>query len=126
MTAAFEGDGVEWAVDAIGCDPARLASREALGALFDRMIAELGLRAIGAPHWHTFPDPGGVTGLCLLAESHLTVHTFPEHGSLCLNLFCCRARPEWPFAERLAAMVGAREVQVTRLERRYVPVAAER
>ncbi len=113
-------DGVEWVVDARGCDPARLADAVSLGALFAAIVRDLGLRVVGEPLWHVFPEPGGVTGLCLLSESHLTVHTFPEHGSMCLNLFCCRARPEWPFAERLGAHVGAREVEVRRVERRYV------
>lgn len=117
-------DGVEWIVDARGCDPDRLADAASLGGLFERIVAELGLRVVGAPLWHVFPGPGGVTGLCLLAESHLTVHTFPEHASLCLNLFCCRERPEWPFARGLAEAVGARAVDVRRVERRYVAAPA--
>jgi S-adenosylmethionine decarboxylase len=61
--------------------------------------------------------------MLLLAESHLTVHTFPEHGSLCLNLFCCTPRTEWPFAERLGELLGAERVTVRHVERAYGGVA---
>ncbi len=117
--------GREWIVEAHGCDPAALADPEALRALFARMIEELGLHPVTEPLWHKFPGPGGITGLCLLAESHLACHTFPEHGSLCLNLFCCTPRPEWDYAERLRELVGAESVDVRSLERPYaapVPV----
>lgn len=111
--------GVEWLVEARGCDPARLSHQSTLAALFTEVIDDLSLRVVGTPAWHVFPGAGGITGVCMLAESHLTVHTFPEHGSLCLNLFCCRPRPEWDFAGRLAARLGATEVEVRRLERHY-------
>lgn len=32
---------------------------------------------------------GGVTGVVLLAESHLAVHTWPEHGVVTLDVFVC-------------------------------------
>ena len=111
--------GREWLVEAHGCNPAALADVAALGGLFARMVAELGLHPVGEPLWHRFPGPGGVTGLCLLAESHLAVHSFPEHGSLCLNLFCCRARPEWDFAGHLRERFGAGFVQVRSMTRPY-------
>ena len=104
--------GTEWLVDARGCDPIRLRSQGTLAALFDRMCEELHLRPVEPALWHLFPGEGGITGLLLLAESHLTVHTFPETCLLTLNLYCCRPRPEWPFAERLAEMVGASRVEV--------------
>ena len=112
-------DGCEWIVDARGCDPARVADPATLRALFARIIGELGLTPVGDAVWHVFPPPGGITGIALLAESHLTVHTFPEHASICLNLFCCRPRAEWPWAERLREHLGAERVDVRRLERSY-------
>lgn len=120
----MNGGGREWIVDARGCDPAALASVAVLRTLFDRMIADLALRQVGESMWHVFPEPGGITGLCLLAESHLTVHTFPEHGALCLNLFCCTPRPEWDFADRLRESVGAERVDVRRVDRSYSDVSA--
>jgi S-adenosylmethionine decarboxylase len=113
--------GHEWVVEAHGCDPVRLASLPALHALFDAMVEELALHPVAPAQWHRFPTPGGITGMLLLAESHLTVHTFPEHGSLCLNLFCCTPRAPWPFAQRLGALVGATDVRVRELVRDYAP-----
>ena len=111
--------GEEWIVEGFGCDASLLADQSALTRLCDRIVIELGLNPIGDGQWHVFPAPGGITGMLLLAESHLTVHTFPEHASICLNLFCCAPRPSWPFAERLAEAVSARSVDVRRIERVY-------
>jgi S-adenosylmethionine decarboxylase len=104
--------GIEWIVDAEGCRAEDLRRVEALDAVFQRMISELGLHAAGPTQWRQFPGPGGVTGLQLLTESHLTCHTYPEHATATFNLYCCRERPTWPWAERLAEMLGATRVHV--------------
>jgi len=109
--------GCEWIVDAGGCNPDRLRSIEALSALFDRLLGELSLRAVAPAQWHQFPGAGGITGMVLLSESHLTCHTFPERGYAALNLYCCRPRSEWPWQERLAEALGATDVSVVRHER---------
>ena len=120
MTALGDlAGGDEWVVEAFGCSAERLADRGVLTGLLDRMVRELDLRPIGAGQWHVFPPPSGITGMLLLAESHLTVHTFPEYRSLCLNLFCCTPRDTWPFAERLAEVVSAERVTVRHLARAY-------
>jgi len=111
--------GLEWIVDAHGCSPDRLRDRAALQAVFARMIEELGLHPCGDAQWHQFAPEGGITGVSVLSESHLACHSFPEHGTLCLNLFCCAPRADWDFERQLARLVGAQRVFIRRLERRY-------
>ncbi len=86
---------------------------------FTRLINGMGLHVIGETAWHQFPKTGGITGLSLLQESHIACHTFPEHRSLCLNVFSCRPRPIWEFEEELALEFGALTVQVRLVERPF-------
>jgi S-adenosylmethionine decarboxylase len=111
--------GIEWVIDATGCDAGSLRDAAALERLFAAIIAAGRLTAAGPAVWHRFPHTGGLTGLQILTESHLTCHTFPEHGSLCLNVFCCVPREDWHPDRLVGAIVGAQHVHVRRLERQY-------
>ena len=104
--------GKEWIIDASGCRADDLRDVQRLRAVFQRVIDELCLQVVGEQLWRQFPSPGGVTGLALLTESHLTCHTYPEFSLATFNLYCCRPRPDWPWVERLQDMLGAKEVHV--------------
>ena len=114
---------LEWLIDASGCGRAGLSDLSVLRSLCGEIIAELELHIVGEPLWHQFPEPssgtglGGVTGMYLLSESHLTCHTFPEIGLATFNLYCCRPLADWPWEERLSARLGAKSVLVQRLSR---------
>lgn len=109
--------GVEWVVEAFGCDPDSLRDARVLQHFCERILRELDLHAIDGGHWHRFPPPGGVTGLYLLTESHLACHTYPEHALATFNLYCCRPRRRWNWEDRLSEALGAERVMVRSLDR---------
>ncbi len=46
-------------------------------------------------HLHHFTPNGGVSGVAVLAESHISIHSWPENGYAALDVFMCGgARPE--------------------------------
>lgn len=65
--------------------------------LSDVVLVEATLRqaalAAGAKvlsvHVHAFGETMGVTGIALLAESHISIHTWPETGEAAVDLFVC-------------------------------------
>jgi S-adenosylmethionine decarboxylase len=101
--------GIEWLVDATGCAPARLRDRQAVLGLLDRIVAAMDLHVVSTAV-HAFPGAGGVTAMYLLAESHLTIHTFPETGVATLNAYCCRTRAPAPWPRLFAELLGAAAV----------------
>jgi S-adenosylmethionine decarboxylase len=38
---------------------------------------------------HTFGKSSGITGVAILAESHISIHTWPEHKFVALDVFMC-------------------------------------
>jgi S-adenosylmethionine decarboxylase len=109
--------GTEWLIDASGCDAAALADLDRLRAVLERVIRDLDLNVLGEIAWHQFDHPGGVSGLALLSESHLTCHTYPEFRAATFNLYCCRNRDSWSWESTLKEMLGATEVNVHVFER---------
>jgi S-adenosylmethionine decarboxylase len=109
--------GREWVVDATGAPPEALRDLRRVQDVVALVIAEMRLSPIGAPQWHVFPGEAGVTGMVMLAESHITVHTFPELGLATFNLYCCRKRASWSWQERLPLLLGAKHVHVREIER---------
>lgn len=115
--------GVHLTADLHGC-PAGLPAMgdpQALRTVCLQAVRAAGLQPVGEL-FHRFPGPGGVTGAVLLAESHLAVHTWPEHGSVTVDAFVCNlqqdnsARAE-QLLEALVAHFGAAQVLRQRLSR---------
>jgi S-adenosylmethionine decarboxylase len=90
--------GLHLTADLHGC-PAERAVMTDAAALRARCLAavrEAGLVPVGEL-FHAFARaapagpgaPQGVTGVVLLAESHLAVHTWPEHGDVTLDVYVC-------------------------------------
>jgi S-adenosylmethionine decarboxylase len=104
--------GIEYVVDARGCDPASLRSIDRLQGIAAEVVRTLALHSVAPPLWHRRPNDSGVAGLLLLSESHLSIHTYPDAGLAIINLYCCRRQADWPWESGLAASLGAERVTV--------------
>ena len=71
---------------------ALMTEPDALRALCLRAVTDAGLAAVGEL-FHRFGAPDdrqcGITGVVLLAESHLAVHTWPEMGGVTIDAYVC-------------------------------------
>jgi S-adenosylmethionine decarboxylase len=67
-------------------------------------------------HTHKFA-PQGVSGVAVLAESHISVHTWPEIGYGAFDVFMCGDADPWRAVEVLRRAFDAREVRVRELLR---------
>lgn len=61
---------------------------------------------------HHFGEAMGVTGVALLAESHISIHTWPESGVAAVDLFVCGTRADAPAG--LAVIAAALGGEVVR------------
>jgi S-adenosylmethionine decarboxylase len=80
--------GTHLLADFYGVDASRLTSAGAIDALL-RAGAEAAGAHILHSHFHSFGDAMGVTGVVLLAESHISIHTWPEFGFAAADIFMC-------------------------------------
>jgi S-adenosylmethionine decarboxylase len=68
----------------------RVALIEQAGAALRRAAEAAGATLIHL-HMHRFPASGGVSGVAILAEPHISIHTWPERGYAALDIFMCGA-----------------------------------
>jgi S-adenosylmethionine decarboxylase proenzyme len=121
--------GVHLTADLFGCrDPADLMRDGAsLAALCEQLAAAAGLSVV-ARQFHAFAPAGdgGHTGVLLLAESHLAVHTWPELRAVTLDVFVCNlasdnTRKAECLIDALVARFGAQRVNRQQLARGLAP-----
>ena len=122
--------GLHLIADLHRCPPAELLSDAGrLTALVLREADAAGLRVVGEL-FHPFPsldgEPAGVTGVLLLAESHVALHTWPERGLVTLDVYVCNVRDDRSeAAERLLAALcevfAPAHRDLRRVDRQVVP-----
>jgi spermidine synthase len=97
--AGFSGRHVLAELD--GIDPALLDDPALLAATLRSAVSQAGAKVFDVVS-HRF-EPHGVTVLALLAESHASVHTYPEFGTMFADVFTCGDQADPELAIRLLA-----------------------
>lgn len=98
------------------CDRQILNDLDALKQLLREAAIECGAEVLG-DSFHRF-SPQGVSGVIVIAESHLFIHTWPEHGYAAVDIFTCgtRVKPEIA-AEMVIKKLGSKHQAVIEMQR---------
>lgn len=79
--------GVHWTSELYGCDPELLDDVDRIGRYMLEAARVAGATIVSSS-FHRFA-PQGVSGVVVIAESHLAIHTWPELGYVALDVFSC-------------------------------------
>lgn len=77
-------------LELLGCNPEALNDMEGLEEVFVAAARESNATVLKTT-FHQF-NPHGISGVVIISESHLTVHTWPEHGYAAVDIFSCGDR----------------------------------
>jgi S-adenosylmethionine decarboxylase len=110
-------------VDGYLGDPARLGDAQVVRGWLDRMPGALGMDKLIEPCLievgaRNNKDPGGVTGFVLVAQSHLSLHTFPRRRFVSADIFTCQDELDHERIRRsLMTTFGLGEVEINLIPR---------
>ncbi|MDI6807624.1 MAG: adenosylmethionine decarboxylase [Candidatus Eisenbacteria bacterium] len=90
----MHGLGPHLVLDGYGCPKEKLADLALVYRTLDEFPGRIGMTKIMPPYVFKYvgsnPDNWGVSGFVLIAESHISIHTWPEKLYLSIDIFSCK------------------------------------
>jgi S-adenosylmethionine decarboxylase len=119
----FEGKGVEMhlIIDGFGANRKMLESEEIIYDLLDRYPSQIGMTKVAPPQVFKYigskPEDWGISGFVLIAESHISIHTFPDRCYVNIDIFSCKDFDSEYAIQELKAIFEFDEIQKYLLNR---------
>ena len=86
--------GQHLTLDLSGCDKELLSDYDLIFNLLNELPKKIGMTKITQPYVFPYaglvPEDKGITGVVIIAESHMSVHTFQEKGFVFIDVFSCK------------------------------------
>lgn len=90
----LHGMGNHLIIDAYGCNRKHIDNMEIIRIFLKELAQKIDMKIIDGPkvikHEADNKEERGVTGFTILAESHISIHTYPEKGFFSLDIFTCK------------------------------------
>ncbi|MBX0312238.1 MAG: adenosylmethionine decarboxylase [Sulfurihydrogenibium sp.] len=111
------GFGPHLMVDGYNGNFETLASVEAIANFLDTLPAEIGMTKIMPPYVFKYdggdkPEDWGISGFVIIAESHISIHTFPEKGYFSIDIFSCKDFDIPAAIEIIKSFFGTEDLEV--------------
>ena len=112
-------------IDGYGSNSDILQSEEFIYQLLDQYPAEIGMTKIAPPYVLRYvgakPEEWGVSGFVLIAESHISIHTFVEQRYVHIDVFSCKDFDASQTIKDLSGRLQLTEVKTYLLDRTAGP-----
>lgn len=105
--------GPHLTLDLYGCNEERISSPDLIAQILDELPRLINMHKISEPQVMSYPgkpnsfDKGGISAFVIIAESHISIHTFNGYGYASIDIFSCKAfdirGAEKYFIEKLGA-----------------------
>lgn len=109
--------GPHLTLDLYGCDKKKISDEKFIHNLLSNLPESIGMHRISEPQITSYPgregsfDKGGLSGFVLLAESHVTIHTFIADSFASVDIFSCKEF-DIDFTTKLVAnALGAKKIE---------------
>ena len=108
--------GEHYICDLSNCNRQLLMDGERVYSLFSKAVRESGLTVVDEGFYKF--SPHGFTCFLLLAESHASLHAWPEYGYCAIDLFTCAIGKDLlPLIQQIKSALGAENFSVRKLDR---------
>ena len=114
--------GLHVTIDASGCDKRKLASYSLVYDILNNLPAKIGMTKMTLPYVAKWLDKfangtEGMSGFVMIAESHISIHTFPDQDYVFMDVFSCRNFDTQSAIKYLVNAFGAKKYTTKVLKR---------
>ena len=108
-------------IDGYGGDVCKMEDPDAIYQFLDEYPDAIGMTKITPPHVYIYegqePEDKGISGFVLIAESHISVHTFPQRRFINIDVFSCKEFDDQRALEEIRAVFSLETVRSWTLTR---------
>ncbi len=109
------------AIDGYGASSEKLKDTDMVYRFLDEYPDAIGMTKIIPPQVYTYhgktPEDWGISGFVIIAESHISVHTFPDRQYVNIDIFSCKDFDAALSLEGVKTAFGLKEIKVWALDR---------
>ncbi|HIP74341.1 MAG TPA: adenosylmethionine decarboxylase [Euryarchaeota archaeon] len=115
MGEAVATTGTHIIVEAAGCSRETLTDPKKIEQIFME-AAKLANMTVKASYFFRF-SPTGVSGAVIVAESHISIHTWPEEGYAAIDVYTCGESDPERAVDYILRKIGAKHAHISEIKR---------
>ena len=119
----LHGFGNHFITDVYGCDREKINSQKTIENFLKELVDKIDMKIIQGPSVIKYDaekdSESGITGFAILAESHISIHTYPKKNFFSLDIFSCKEFDTRDIIDYIKEVFKAEKIKQILLKREY-------